>query len=114
MQTQLAAVFNRQLLLIALILRLLKCGQHRRDIIFGVSGRKQHTGHGKNLLHTLVDQSVQPHMNIRGGELQKTVLHRQIRKALFQAFGHPAKFALGVFIPAAVAAYHNALFCHFS
>jgi len=82
--------------------------QHRGDIVFGVSGSKQHAGHGIDAFHTARDQFVEAVADDRGRELQKAMLDFLVCEFFAQGFGHDTEFTHCTFVTTAMATHHDA------
>ena len=89
--------------------------QHGRDVIFGVHGSKEHTGHGQNLVTSLRAQPIQPVADDRVGKFQIAIFNGPFRRQIGgQFFRQHAKLINGRLAARAVATNHDTDFTHFT
>ena len=84
--------------------------QHRRNIILGMAGGKQHPRHSQHMINPLFTQLVEASLDHRCGKFQIAIFNRPFRKQRCQFFSQHSKFGDRRFRPAAMTANHNAIF----
>ena len=76
-----------------------------------MSGSKQHARDGNNAFVAAFAQGIKAFANYRRGEFQKAAVHIVLGQAIADAVGDTLKFSDRVYIPAAMAADHDANAC---
>ena len=81
--------------------------ENGRNVIFRVSGGKQHTRHRENMIDALFTKPVQPRLYDRRGEFEIPIFHRPVGEQRRQLFRQHGKFSHGGFRPRPVTADHH-------
>ena len=84
--------------------------QHRRNIILGMAGGKQHPRHSQYMIDPLFAQLIEAGLDHWCGKFQIAIFNRPFGKQRCQFFSQDGKFSDRRFRPAAVTANHYAVF----